>query len=191
MSSFQCPCRNSCVLERLRANPVMSWMPIPQKAGDFRPDCSYGFEVLIEIEVWKAGIFLTYVTVVRIQVFWQTSEAEQFQQSSLPLHEWDLAFPSLTFLLAMAAPSRARVLLLPSGSPLIQLNRDFSIHIQKRRPIFDFASFQGTVCLLEEMRQKSSDNVLIQSLGLNCSLNTDYWMKQGSQIYSYIWIKKF
>lgn len=127
---FYAPHRNSSVLERLRVNPFLSWMPVPQNAGGFRPDFSYGFEVLIELEVWKAEI-LTYITVVRIQVFWQTSEAKQFQQSSLPLHESDFAFSSLTFLLTQAAPlrsrvsPRARVLFLPSGSSLIQLNRDF------------------------------------------------------------------
>lgn len=74
-------------------------MPIPQNAGDFKPDFSYGFEVLMDLDMWKAEIFLTYVTVVWIQIFWQTSEAEQFHQSSLPLHEWDFALSSLAFLL--------------------------------------------------------------------------------------------
>lgn len=77
MSCFLCPHRNVCVLETLREQiPFCQKMPNPQNVGDFRPDCSYGLELLIELEVWKIKLFLTYAAVLRIQVFWQTSEAE-------------------------------------------------------------------------------------------------------------------
>lgn len=39
--------------------------------------------------------------------------------------------------------------------------------------IFDFAwSFQGTVCLLEQMRPMSNKNILIRSLSLSHSTNS-------------------
>lgn len=97
-------------------------MSNPQNAGDFGPDCSYGLELLIELEVGKTELFLTYAAVVGIQIFWQTSETEC---SSFHCISGKPCFSSLAFLLTESTSSVAIGLILPSGSPPVQLNTDF------------------------------------------------------------------
>ena len=70
------PQKYLCTWNTERANPVLSKMSNHQNVGYFRPDCSYGLELLIELKVWKTELFWSYASVVRIQVFWQTSETE-------------------------------------------------------------------------------------------------------------------